>query len=91
MADRKALRFLIDTGRRTKLLFKTFFGRLPHRLQQTMVIRDSSHEVTSEGTPLQSYEEITLEGRAGHLTWKEIFIVGKIKNNAILGKPFQVR
>ena len=83
----RPLQCLIDTGCTTNILSKHSFDRLPTRLKERLEARQT-HGAMADGTRLQFYGVIRLELRLKGMCLEEVFVVGKISEDVILGMPF---
>lgn len=83
----KPMQFLLDTGCTTSVLSKTLFERLPPALKQQLdcVV---SQGVMADGSTLPIYGSLPVTGRIRSMEFTETFLVGRIKDDAILGMSF---
>ena len=80
---------VIDTGCTINILSKHSFDRLPARLKERFEAKQS-HEAMVDGTQLVflSSQVYGVELRLKGLCLEEVFVVGRVNDNIILGMPF---
>ena len=78
---------LLDTGCTTNVLSKRSFDRLPSCIRETLEVK-KSHGAMADGTTLPFYGAIKLDLRLKGLRLEEIFVVGRVSEDVILGLPF---
>ena len=83
------LQCLLDSGCTTNILSKHVFDRLPSRLRDQLEARQI-HGAMADGTQMALYGIIRLELRLSGLKIEEVFVVGQINEDVILGMPFLV-
>ena len=87
--ERRAVRFLIDTGCTTNLLSKHVLDQLPEQIKSGVEESDS-HGIMADGTQLPFYGVLRLPLRVRDVKAEEVFVVSRINEDAILGMPFLV-
>ena len=78
---------LLDTGCTTNILSKRSFDRLPSRIKETLEAK-KSHGAMADETTLPFYGAIKLDLRLNGLHLEEIFVVGRVSEDVLLGMPF---
>ena len=78
---------LIDTGCTANVLSKTVYDRLAKRIQDTLESYNS-HGLLADGSTLPIYGKIRLNVVVRGLQFDVVFLVGKIRDDVILGIPF---
>ena len=78
---------LIDWSCTTNILSKHCFDRLPTRLRERMEVKHT-HGTMADETQLPFYGVIQLEVRTKGLCLEEVFVVGRVSEDLILGMPF---
>ena len=78
---------LIDTGCTANVMSKAAFDRLAKRFQDALVAYDS-HGILADGSALPIYGKVRLQGSIGGIEFNAEFLVGKIRDDVILGIPF---
>ena len=66
---------------------KVAFDRLAKRFQEALVAYDS-HGILADGSTLPIYGKVRLHGSMGGIDFNAEFLVGKIRDDVILGIPF---
>ena len=85
----RPIQFFLDTGCTMNLLNKQVFDRLPGAVRDHLEESDS-HGLLNDGTRLPFYGMIRLTIRLKDVRTKEVFVVSRLSENAILGMPFFV-
>ena len=81
------VQILIDTGCTTNLISKRVFDKLSKNLRLLMETQDS-HGVMADGTRMSFLGLVRLPLQLRHFSTTEIFMVGHIDEDVILGMPF---
>lgn len=87
----RAMMFLIDTGCTTLIIGKRVFEHLPPVVKQLLQTHHSMQALLADGSTLPFYAKTTIRCRMGEVLIEEVFIVGKLTDDAILGMPFLMK
>ena len=85
----RPVQFLIDTGCTTNLISKRVFDGLPNRVKNDLK-ESAPHGVQADGSRIPFYGTLTARGRLRDQAIEETFLIGQIREDAILGMPFLV-
>ena len=83
-----ALHYLIDTGCSLNLLSKRIFDLLPVKVTRGLQSSEIKSGTLADGSGLEFYGQVELNGRIRSETAEITFIVADIEPDAILGMPF---
>jgi len=87
----KPANFLLDSGCTTNLLSRQFFDTLSAKVSSGLEPYEGDHGTLADGSCIPFYGIIELAGRIHDQTIQEMFIVGQLNEEAILGMPFLQR
>jgi len=90
VVDRPA-KFLVDSGCTTNLLSRKFFDTLSAPVRRRLRPYEGNHGTLADGSHISFYGVIEIAGSVRNRAIQETFIVGQLKEDAILGMPFLQR
>jgi len=84
----KPAHFLLDSGCTTNILSRQFSDTFSVAIKKGLAPYEGHHGTLADGSCIPFHGIIELTGRVHDQTTQETFIVGQLKEDAILGMPF---